>query len=107
VDDDAALRALLAATFPAEEFEVVSAATVKEGLELAERERPDLVVLDWRLPDGSGADVLAGLRQRYPELPVIVLTAEREAETGGADGHLVKPFSPVGLLGLVERLLAP
>ncbi|MEX0674580.1 MAG: response regulator, partial [Gaiellaceae bacterium] len=70
-----------------------------------EREDVDLVVLDWRLPDGNGGQVLAQVKARWPELPVIVLTAEAYAEAGAADAFLTKPFSPLHLLDEVERLL--
>lgn len=72
---------------------------------------PDLVLLDWRMPERSGAEVLAETKRRHPDLPVIVLTAEGErhrpeAETLGVDEFLTKPFSPLQLLDAVERLLA-
>jgi CheY-like chemotaxis protein len=110
VDDDAAIRELLRATFP-EVLEVVEARDGAEALELVEADRPDLVLLDWRMPGKSGRDVLAELKARHPDVPVIVLSAEPAArlrdESGGfgVDLVLTKPFSPLQLLGAVERLL--
>jgi DNA-binding response OmpR family regulator len=112
VDDDEALRSLLRLTLPGEGLELLEAADGEQALRVARDERPDLVVLDWRLPGRSGVEVLTELRELYPSLPVIVLTAEsdplprRLATELRADAFLTKPFSPLGLLDLVERLLA-
>lgn len=111
VDDDAALRQLLRLTLPAEEYRLLEAADGQEALEIVERQKPDLVLLDWRMPSRSGEEVLAELKAFFPEVPVVVLTAEIEArhrmvaETLGADVFLTKPFSPLQLLDTVERLL--
>jgi CheY-like chemotaxis protein len=106
VDDDQQLRSLLRLTLPADDFEVFEAADGGEALEVVERERPDLVVLDWRLPVLSGAEVLAELVERPDRPQVIVLTALGAADPTGADALLLKPFSPVELLDLIERLLS-
>ena len=111
VDDDAAVRRLLRMTLPAGEFVVIEAADGEEALAELERERPDIVLLDWKLPGLSGGEVLAELRREHPGLPVIVLTADitaktrKEASALGADTFLTKPFSPRELLGVVERLV--
>jgi len=105
VDDDPALRGLLRATLPEDAYEVVEAGDARSAVETIEREAVDLVVLDWLLPDGTGGEVLAQVKARRPTLPVIVLTADAGALAEGADAFLTKPFSPVELLDLVERLL--
>jgi DNA-binding response OmpR family regulator len=111
VDDDESLRRLLLLTLPSDGYELVEARDGDEALELVERELPDLVVLDWKLPGAGGADVLEVVKQRSPSVPVIVLTAELKrvpravAEGLGADVYLTKPFSPLELLGEVERLV--
>lgn len=110
VDDDQALRRLVRTTLPEEWFEIAEAESGREALAKAEERRPDLVVLDWRMPDGSGEEVLARLKVDDPTIRVVVLTAEtqpRERETArrlGADEFLTKPFSPLRLLGVLERL---
>jgi CheY-like chemotaxis protein len=108
VDDDAALRALLLATFPADEFDVLAAPEGERALELAAESPFDVVVLDWQLPGLSGGDVLRELKTRSPATAVVVLTANSDA--GGAaalaDAFLTKPFSPVQLLRVLETLLS-
>ena len=112
VDDDGAMRSLIRMTLPLMDAEIAEAGDGREALELAGRARPDLVLLDWRMPGRSGADVLAELKRRYRDLPVIVLTGETGAlqralaESLGADTFVTKPFSPLALLETIERLLA-
>lgn len=105
VDDDPTLRSLLRATLSEDVYEVAEAGDAAGAVATIEREPVDLVVLDWRLPDGDGGHVLAEVKARWPELPVIVLTAERDAAAEHADAFLTKPFSPVQLLDVVDRLL--
>jgi CheY-like chemotaxis protein len=111
VDDDSFVRTLLRMTLPEEDFEIVESADGEEALAALDGGPFDLVLLDWSMPGPSGGEVLAELRRRRPELPVIVLTAELhprvrdEAESLGAAAFLTKPFSPIRLLGEVERLM--
>jgi DNA-binding response OmpR family regulator len=99
VEDEAGIVDFLERGLSAEGFGVVSALDGNEGLELALRDDIDLVVLDLMLPERSGMDVLAALRESKPALPVIVLTARGEIEDrvagldAGAVDYLVKPFS--------------
>ncbi|MDQ2981089.1 MAG: response regulator [Actinomycetota bacterium] len=110
-DDDETVRRLLRTTFADEAYEVVEAADGDQALEQLEQSSPDIVVLDWKMPKRHGAFVLDELKERYPRLPVIVLTAEGRqtqravAESLRADAFITKPFSPRELLETVERLL--
>jgi CheY-like chemotaxis protein len=112
VDDDEEIRELLLRTLPADGFEILEARDGHEALALVDREAPDLLVLDWNMPNVSGGDVLAELARKERRVPVIVLTADDDpkrreiAEAHGADAFLVKPFSPIELLRAIERLLA-
>jgi CheY-like chemotaxis protein len=112
VDDDDEIRELLLRTLPADGFELLEARDGREALTLVERETPDLLVLDWNMPNLTGGDVLAELAQRERRVPVIVLTADDDpkrreiAEAHGAAAFLAKPFSPIELLRAIERLLA-
>ena len=111
VDDDRALRQLVRATLPEEWFEIAEAESGRDALAKADQRRPDLVVLDWRMPEGSGAEVLARLKAHDATIRVVVLTAEKElrerdaARRLGADEFLTKPFSPLRLLDVLERLV--
>jgi CheY-like chemotaxis protein len=110
-DDDALVRQLLSLTMPPERYEVVEAVDGAAALELAMNEPPALMLLDWRMPDRTGADVLAELARLDLSFPVIVLTAETDesqhelAHSLGATASITKPFSPVHLLATVERML--
>jgi CheY-like chemotaxis protein len=109
VDDDPHLRKLLRATFDVGAFDFTEASDGHEALELLSP-LPAVVVLDWHLPGGSGADLLASLKRTHATLPVVVLTgdaraAEREAADAlGADAFVTKPFSPLELLSTIEGL---
>jgi two-component system, OmpR family, phosphate regulon response regulator PhoB len=111
VDDDEVIRSLLRMTLPDEGYDLVEAQDGDQALQLTEERAPALVLLDWRMPGFSGAEVLPELKRRHPDTPVIVLTAEpgseprRQAESLGADVFMSKPFSPLQLLATVERLL--
>ena len=119
VEDDRELRATLREALVVEGFEVLTAASLSEGLALvahagsADRPRDapfDLVLLDLGLPDGDGEALLAQLRRRHT-LPTIVISA-REAEgqkirllDAGADDYLVKPFGIGELLARIRVAL--
>lgn len=111
VDDDPSVRSLLRVTLLTfEGLKIVEASDGVEAISLLEADVPDLILLDWRMPKVSGADVLKELRRRGHDVPVIVLTAEGEmgrplAESLGADKFLTKPFSPLQLLETVEHFL--
>jgi DNA-binding NarL/FixJ family response regulator len=83
VDDHAEFRTAATALLHAEGFVVVGeAATAKQATELAEQQRPDVVVLDIRLPDGNGFAVAQALA-RLPYPPAVVLVSSREASSYG------------------------
>lgn len=112
-DDDANLRTLLRTTLDDPEYRVLEAADGTTALELAGKERPDLVVLDWTMPGMSGLEVAKALGQdpATAHIPVIMLTAkgqEMDKEQWRAIGvyaYLIRPFSPLELLEEVEEAL--
>jgi ribonuclease P protein subunit RPR2 len=111
VDDDAALRLLLRTTLAADEFEVEEASGAVEAIALARFRPPDAVILDIGLVDGNGLEICRQLKQAAGQPPTVILltgadTNEREAVDAGADALLRKPFSPLELLDLLDRLAA-
>src|SRR5438094_3115516 len=112
VDDERNIRALVARVLGQDQVEVQGAATGKEGLQMADEVSPDLVLLDLRLPDMDGMDVLRALRTRYPEVAVIIITGFGQIQSAveaikvGATDYLEKPFEHVEKLKLaVARAL--
>lgn len=109
VEDEPAIRESLAYSLKREGYAVEVAATIAE----AEQKLADvaLVILDLMLPDGSGFDLLVGLRRRTRAPAVIVLTS-RDSEADriagletGADDYIVKPFSPREVMARVRAVL--
>ncbi len=98
IDDEPILRESLQVALSSSGYNVVSAATGEEGLEVFSHERPDLVLLDHWLPGINGDRVLANIKEADPEIPVIIMTAQGSIELAvslmklGAFDFLVKPF---------------
>src|SRR5919199_148857 len=99
IDDEAAIRDSLRMMLEYEGYEVVGAATGQEGLVLAEREAPDLVLLDVKMPGMDGLEVLDRLRAMNETLPVVVISGHGtistavEATKKGAFDFIEKPFA--------------
>jgi CheY-like chemotaxis protein len=116
VDDNESMLFARSAILRNEGFEVVEAKTGRAALEILEKQRPDIMVLDVHLPDMSGLDVCRAVKSR-PELrdvKVIQVSATFSSptdqlhglETGGADIYLAEPIPRGTLLSVVRRLLA-
>ena len=109
-DDDPKLRQFLELELGEEGYAVQSAASGMEALLAIRQEKPELVILDWMLPDLSGVEVCQRLRSTGLGVPVLMLTgrdavADRvEALDAGADDYLVKPFSIEELLARLRAL---
>ncbi|MFO0676493.1 MAG: response regulator transcription factor [Polyangiaceae bacterium] len=107
VEDDAALRLAMTKALRAAGYVIVVAKTGDEGLELALADPPDVVLLDVMMPGKNGYEVLAELRARDPELPIVMITAKAEEADKvrglelGADEYVVKP---VGIRELEARV---
>lgn len=110
VDDERKIVHGLAAYFQQAGFETLAAYDGQQALDLALRERPDLVVLDLMLPEIDGMEVCRRLR-RTSDVPIIMLTArveEVDMLSGlqiGADDYITKPFSPREVLARTQALL--
>jgi two-component system phosphate regulon response regulator PhoB len=101
VEDEVDLREMLSESLEQSGYTIYSTGTVGEARRLLEQHTPDLVLLDWMLPDTTGLNWLRQIRRidRFRSLPVIMLTARGEVSDrvagldGGADDYIVKPFS--------------
>ncbi|WP_159716243.1 phosphate regulon transcriptional regulator PhoB [Geminicoccus flavidas] len=113
VEDEPPLQQLLAYNLKSAGFEVVQAFDGEEALQLIDERAPDLVLLDWMLPEVSGVELCRRLRRRADTsaVPIIMLTARTEEhdrlrglETG-ADDYVTKPFSPAELVARIRAVL--
>jgi DNA-binding response OmpR family regulator len=114
-DDQANMRQLVRLTLETGHFEIFEAPDGDAALEVARREQPDLVFLDWTMPGLAGVEVCRALRDdpRFDGMRIVMLTArsqtdDREtAHEMGADDFITKPFSPIQLLEKVRDVLGP
>jgi DNA-binding response OmpR family regulator len=110
IEDDENTASLITLYLEREGFAPLTAGDGAQGLHLARRHRPDLVILDLMIPEIDGWEVCRRLRQ-HSEVPVIMLTARGEeidrvaGLTLGADDYVVKPFSPRELMARVKAVL--
>ncbi len=112
VDDHEVVRQGLAALLDRRDgFEVVAeAGNVAESIEMAERFRPDLVIMDVRLPDGSGVEACREIRAEHPETRVVMLTSYPDEEAvlsaiiAGASGYLLKQIRARDLVTALEAV---
>ena len=111
VDDNQKLLDMLRLTLRYEGFSVRTATSGRAALTTIAQERPDLLVLDWLMPDLDGIDVITRLRAVADEVPILMLTARDAVEdrveglATGADDYLVKPFATEELLARIQALL--
>ena len=110
VDDEAEILSLVRDYLTREGFRVLTAQNGVDGLQLIEREKPDLVLLDWMLPGLSGLELCKHLRASSA-IPIIMLTAKSEEVDRvlglefGADDYIVKPFSLLELAARIKTVL--
>jgi DNA-binding response OmpR family regulator len=109
VDDEERIVNFLRSKLKASGFEVLTASNGREGLEQAQVQEPDLIVLDLIMPGMDGLEMLKELRS-YSAVPVVILTA-KDADTDrikglqlGADDYLPKPFNPDELVARIEAI---
>jgi two-component system alkaline phosphatase synthesis response regulator PhoP len=111
IEDDAAVAHGLAEALKAEHFEALLAATGTLGLQKAQRERVDLIILDLLLPDMNGEQICKDLRNEGCSIPILMLTSKAEEMDKvlgleiGADDYVTKPFSLRELIARVKALL--
>lgn len=113
VDDEFAIRDMLRMALEIADFSCIEAENIQQAYTLIVDERPDVVLLDWMLPGGSGLELLRRLKRNDTtrDLPVIMLTAKTAEDNViqglevGADDYLTKPFAPRELIARIKALL--
>ena len=113
VDDECAIRDMLRMALEIADFRCIEAENIQQAYTLAVDERPDIVLLDWMLPGGSGLELLRRFKRNDStrEIPVIMLTAkttENNLIQGldvGADDYITKPFATRELIARIRALL--
>ena len=111
IDDDPSITRLLKRGLSYEGFKVQTAASGKEGLDVAREQPPDLIILDVMMPGIDGMEVCRRLRAADSALPIIMLTARDAASDQvlglqtGADDYVIKPFTFEVLLARIKALL--
>lgn len=111
IEDDPLLLQLVSRIMTEEGNKMIERTTVSSAREAALKERYDVVIVDWMLPDGDGASLCAELREKGVTAPLLMLTARGEAADrvkglrSGADDYVVKPFDVEELLLRVDALI--
>lgn len=112
VDDEAGIVQEIKEFLAEEGYEVHTADTAKAGIKLIEEVRPDVVLIDVKLPDASGNEVLRACKEKSPKTKTIMVTGYvdqnmmDEAERIGRDAFLQKPFDLVKITEEIEKLLS-
>ena len=111
VDDEESLRSMLITILEDENFfNIITADCVKSALEICQKEKPDIAILDVMLPDGNGFELMDALRS-FTNIPVIFLTAKDDIQDKysgfglGADDYITKPFMPKELIFRLNAVL--
>lgn len=111
VDDDPFIRQLVKLALRNDGLRVIESAHGMEALELLERTKVDMVILDIMMPVMDGWELCSELRRRFPELPLLMVTAKGETAHKirgfqlGTDDYIVKPFDPMELTLRCKALL--
>ncbi len=112
IDDDRSIRWVLEKALRKAGIEVNSFDSARGVVARLERERPDAIISDIRMPGIDGLELLGRIRQQYPRLPVIIMTAHSDLDSavsaykGGAFEYLPKPFDMDSAVELVQRAVA-
>ncbi|MCD4741741.1 MAG: response regulator, partial [Desulfobacteraceae bacterium] len=109
IDDDKQLSLSFTKILTQDGYEIATAYLGQEGIKKAAEVKPDLVILDIRLPDMGGIDVFDVIHEASPKLPVIIITAFGTTETAikaikkGAYDYIYKPFDVAEMLVLIKK----
>ena len=111
VDDNKYIRFIMSTLLESSGFEAVTAGDKQMALEEIKNETPQLIVLDKRLPDCDGIDLLEEIKSIHKDIPVIMLTAyaeegnEERAKRAGAFAFMTKPFENNEIIATIEAAL--
>jgi len=113
VDDEVAIRDMLRMALELSDFECIEAGDILDAHQRVVDERPDVILLDWMLPGGSGLELLRRLKRSDTTagIPVIMLTAKTTQDNViqglevGADDYITKPFAPRELIARIKALM--
>ena len=112
IDDHALFRGGLESLLERRGINVVQAGDEREGIRLADEYKPDVVLLDLRMPEIGGLQTLGYLQERQPETPVVILTTSNEEKDlveslrKGARGYLLKDMEPDDLIVALRAIMA-
>jgi DNA-binding response OmpR family regulator len=113
IDDDAIIRTLLQNTLTGRGFKVLTAASGRDGMDIAKAEEIDVILLDWMMPEMDGMEVLAELKRNSNtmHIPVFMLTCKEDSKdidlavSKGAVDYIVKPFNTYEVPNIVQKFL--
>ncbi len=113
VDDEAPIREMIAVALEMADYACIEAANAREAYMAIVDQRPDMILLDWMLPETSGIEFARRLKrdQSTAEIPIIMLTAKADEDNKiqglevGADDYITKPFSPRELVARLKAVL--
>ena len=111
VEDEESIRGFLRINFQRENFQVIECESGEEGVRKALIEKPDIAILDVMLPGMNGLEVCQKLRESFPRMGIIMLTAKGEDMDKimglqfGADDYVLKPFNPLEITLRVKALI--
>jgi two-component system, NtrC family, nitrogen regulation response regulator GlnG len=109
LDDDKSIRWVFEKALARTDLEFKTFSSTAEALNALNREQPQVIVSDIRMPNGSGLDFLSEIKQKFPEIPVIIMTAYSDLESavaafqGGAFEYLAKPFDVDQAVDIIKR----
>ncbi|MCC6579481.1 MAG: response regulator [Phycisphaeraceae bacterium] len=112
-DDEPNIRLLVRTTLEGPDYRILEAADGSTALKMAQKESPDLIILDWLMPGLTGIEVASRLHENEhtARLPIIMLTCKgqpgdmAQGRAAGVDTYLIKPFSPMEVLDRVQDAL--
>src|SRR4030043_1136629 len=112
IDDEPNLRRSLGLILQRAGYNITSASNAAEAIHLLQAGAFDLTFLDIKLPDQNGIGLLPQIKELYPEMPILILTAHATLDTAigavrlGARDYLLKPIDPESILSRVENIMS-